>query len=346
MEELVKIAFMQVDVLGPHVQEGHYDLIGPRGEILLPPTWHALIRPGMSITMTMWPIEKPPQRPQFRPPPVFPRPPPGNAPLPPGGNQGPPPLVPTAPPENTMAVVNAGDQKGTSKPKNSAVLTFLAGKPVKKMKSDKITSKPSVPPTSHNRPSQTQPVPPDKVPNMAGSYQGMPPPYPMGGMSMPGGLTGGIPGRVPTGARHGAVPMPRPPGWNPSSFAAPPARPRRRGDDSTTNDSSSETSYEDRRSDSSESIKSRSAARNAGLIIHIRRQAQERKVPGRQLTIPILEPNPTPMERTEFSSARVYPDELGPGSVALELTKHSSPPGVMSSSNSSEGERITWLLVT
>ncbi|KAH7198805.1 uncharacterized protein B0J16DRAFT_360480 [Fusarium flagelliforme] len=29
MEELIKQAFMQVDVLGPHVMEGHYDLMGP-----------------------------------------------------------------------------------------------------------------------------------------------------------------------------------------------------------------------------------------------------------------------------------------------------------------------------
>ncbi|KAI6781231.1 uncharacterized protein J7T54_004003 [Emericellopsis cladophorae] len=31
MEELIKQAFLQVDLLGPHVQEGHYDLTGPNG---------------------------------------------------------------------------------------------------------------------------------------------------------------------------------------------------------------------------------------------------------------------------------------------------------------------------
>lgn len=60
MEELIKQAFLQVDVLGPHVQEGHYDLIGPNGEIILPSVWEKVIEPDWSITMTMWPIEKSP----------------------------------------------------------------------------------------------------------------------------------------------------------------------------------------------------------------------------------------------------------------------------------------------
>ena len=34
MEELIKQAFVHVDVIGPHVQAGHYDLIGPNGEQL------------------------------------------------------------------------------------------------------------------------------------------------------------------------------------------------------------------------------------------------------------------------------------------------------------------------
>ncbi|KAK2023779.1 hypothetical protein LX32DRAFT_514062, partial [Colletotrichum zoysiae] len=31
MEELIKQAFIHVDVIGPHVQQGQYDLIGPEG---------------------------------------------------------------------------------------------------------------------------------------------------------------------------------------------------------------------------------------------------------------------------------------------------------------------------
>jgi hypothetical protein len=57
--ELVKSAFVQVDVLGPHVQEEHFDLVGPDGDIILPLTWASRIRPGMAISMTMydsWPF--------------------------------------------------------------------------------------------------------------------------------------------------------------------------------------------------------------------------------------------------------------------------------------------------
>jgi len=61
MEELIKQAFMHVDLLGPHVADGHYDLIGPNGEIILPQVWETMIEPDWSITMHMWPMpEKPP----------------------------------------------------------------------------------------------------------------------------------------------------------------------------------------------------------------------------------------------------------------------------------------------
>jgi hypothetical protein len=36
MEELINQAFLHVDVVGPHVIHGHYDVIGPNGEIILP----------------------------------------------------------------------------------------------------------------------------------------------------------------------------------------------------------------------------------------------------------------------------------------------------------------------
>ncbi|KAG4264034.1 hypothetical protein FPRO06_03043 [Fusarium proliferatum] len=60
MEDLIKQAFMQVDVLGPHVMEGHYDLIGPDGEIILPSVWEKVVQPDWAITMTMWPMDKMP----------------------------------------------------------------------------------------------------------------------------------------------------------------------------------------------------------------------------------------------------------------------------------------------
>jgi hypothetical protein len=72
MEELIKQAFMHVDVIGPHVQEGHYDLIGPNGDIILPTVWEKVIQPDWSITMTMWPMDKIPLRPDHHGPPGMP----------------------------------------------------------------------------------------------------------------------------------------------------------------------------------------------------------------------------------------------------------------------------------
>ncbi|EXK26263.1 hypothetical protein FOMG_17165 [Fusarium oxysporum f. sp. melonis 26406] len=71
IEDLIKQAFVQVDVLGPHVMEGHYDLIGPDGTIILPSIWEELVEPEVAITMTMWPMDelnKPPVPPRVPPP--------------------------------------------------------------------------------------------------------------------------------------------------------------------------------------------------------------------------------------------------------------------------------------
>lgn len=56
MEELIKQAFEHVAVIGPQVQNGQYDLIGPNGEIILPKIWDETIQPGWDITMQMWPM--------------------------------------------------------------------------------------------------------------------------------------------------------------------------------------------------------------------------------------------------------------------------------------------------
>lgn len=70
MKELIDAAFLHVDVIGPHVVEGHYDLVGPEGMIILPLTWDQTIQPGWHISMHMWPIEPPnPQPPLAVPPP-------------------------------------------------------------------------------------------------------------------------------------------------------------------------------------------------------------------------------------------------------------------------------------
>src|SRR5579862_9182392 len=61
MEELIKQAFLHVDVIGPHVHEGHYDLVGPNGEIILPQVWETMIEPDWAVTMHMWPMPEPPK---------------------------------------------------------------------------------------------------------------------------------------------------------------------------------------------------------------------------------------------------------------------------------------------
>jgi hypothetical protein len=74
MEELIKQAFLHVDVIGPHVHEGHYDLVGPDGEIILPQIWETMIQPDWAITMHMWPMPEPPPPPPEPPREVMPVP--------------------------------------------------------------------------------------------------------------------------------------------------------------------------------------------------------------------------------------------------------------------------------
>jgi len=61
MEYLIKEAFVHVEGIGGHVAEGHYDLLGPQGEIILPHVWETVVEPDWAITMHMWPMaeEKP-----------------------------------------------------------------------------------------------------------------------------------------------------------------------------------------------------------------------------------------------------------------------------------------------
>ncbi|CAG7926447.1 unnamed protein product [Penicillium olsonii] len=73
MEELIRQAFLHIEVIGPHVADGHYDLVGPNGDIILPQVWETVVEPDWAITMHMWPIpEKPKEEPA--PPPPEPEP--------------------------------------------------------------------------------------------------------------------------------------------------------------------------------------------------------------------------------------------------------------------------------
>lgn len=60
MYELLKYAFLHVDIIGPRVQDGHFDLIDPTGDIILPILWDMLVEPGWSVSMHIWPISEPP----------------------------------------------------------------------------------------------------------------------------------------------------------------------------------------------------------------------------------------------------------------------------------------------
>lgn len=67
MEDLIRQAFIHVDVIGPHVADGHYDLVGPNGDIILPQVWETVIEPDWTITMHMWPMPEKPKTPDLPP---------------------------------------------------------------------------------------------------------------------------------------------------------------------------------------------------------------------------------------------------------------------------------------
>lgn len=57
MDELIQsTAFSYSNSLEPHVRKGHYDLIGPNGEIILEQVWETVIEPDWAVTMQMWPL--------------------------------------------------------------------------------------------------------------------------------------------------------------------------------------------------------------------------------------------------------------------------------------------------
>ncbi|KAJ5719739.1 hypothetical protein N7493_007317 [Penicillium malachiteum] len=42
---------------------GHYDLVGPNRDIILPDQWEAVLEPEWTVTMHMWPIPEKPVKP-------------------------------------------------------------------------------------------------------------------------------------------------------------------------------------------------------------------------------------------------------------------------------------------
>ncbi|KAH8432546.1 uncharacterized protein LDX57_010179 [Aspergillus melleus] len=114
MEELIRQAFLHIEVIGPHVAEGHYDLIGPNGDIILPQVWETVIEPDWAITMHMWPIPEKPKTPEPPPPPE-----------PPASEEPAVIDVPAAPEDAAVAPVaeetkKKADPAGTKKPRAKA----------------------------------------------------------------------------------------------------------------------------------------------------------------------------------------------------------------------------------
>jgi hypothetical protein len=88
MSKLINQASEHIDALSPHVQSGHYDLIDPDGQIILPTLWDATVQPGCAVQQHLWPLPEgetepkpPPPNPKRKKQPAQPPPPP---PPPPG----------------------------------------------------------------------------------------------------------------------------------------------------------------------------------------------------------------------------------------------------------------------
>lgn len=99
MEALINEAFKYVDIIGPHVHEGHYNLLGPDGGFIHPQHWESIVKPDWTITMHMWNMAEPaPEPPKYA---SFPPPPP------------PPPL------DSDMPLIDLLEEKGKGKKKSS-----------------------------------------------------------------------------------------------------------------------------------------------------------------------------------------------------------------------------------
>jgi hypothetical protein len=59
MKGLIDAAFLHVDGLGHQVNKAHYDLLNEDNKIILPEVYEQLVKPGSSISQTMWPMLMP-----------------------------------------------------------------------------------------------------------------------------------------------------------------------------------------------------------------------------------------------------------------------------------------------
>ena len=120
MEDLIRQAFLHVEIIGPHVAEGHYDLVGPGGDIILPQVWETVVEPDWTITMHMWPMPEPPPPEEVPPEAVV------DVPAAPPPDEGVPPPPPEAPsvPSGTVSDPAGGAQSALLLTTIWALLTF------------------------------------------------------------------------------------------------------------------------------------------------------------------------------------------------------------------------------
>jgi hypothetical protein len=124
MKALIDQAFLHVNIIGSHVNEGHFDLINEDGKIILPDVFETMVSPGCKITQHMWPMPSPPNKRLVGGPPGppgLPGPPPGR----PRGLGGPPPAGLGGPP--VIINIPPGKPPGPPPPEPSGVLGWMAG---------------------------------------------------------------------------------------------------------------------------------------------------------------------------------------------------------------------------
>ncbi len=57
MEDLINQAFLNNNIIKSRIIEGHYDLLSPSGDTILPALWENLVEPGWEVTMKLRPID-------------------------------------------------------------------------------------------------------------------------------------------------------------------------------------------------------------------------------------------------------------------------------------------------
>ena len=67
ISQLITQAFTHIEGLDDHVSQGRFDLVAPDGSLILPSLWNSMVRPGMEVSMTIWPLPELPQDPKALP---------------------------------------------------------------------------------------------------------------------------------------------------------------------------------------------------------------------------------------------------------------------------------------